>query len=89
MAPKAMKSMKAMKGATSITKGALAEAAATSTGLKKSECIKVLNSLAEIFPKELKKTGKVTLLGVCMGDGRAPRNNQEGALADFLSSWRK
>merc|ERR1719356_731425 len=63
MAPKAMK---AMKGAVSITKGALAEAVATATELKKSECIKVLNSLAEIVPKELKKSGKVTLPGVCM-----------------------
>merc|ERR1711957_194474 len=57
---------KAMKGGVSITKGALAEAVATATELKKSDCLKVLNSLAEILPKELKKSGKVTVPGVCM-----------------------
>jgi nucleoid DNA-binding protein len=66
MAPKAMKAMKAMKGATSITKGALAEALATATELKKSECSKVLTSLAEIVAKEIKKTGKVVVPGVAM-----------------------
>jgi nucleoid DNA-binding protein len=69
MAPKVMKSMKAMvakKGAKSITKGGLAEALSTATELKKSECSKVLNSLAEVVAKELKKTGKVTVPGIVM-----------------------
>jgi len=66
MAPKAMKAMKAMKGATSITKGALAEALATATELKKSECSKVLTSLAEVVAKEIKKTGKVVVPGIAM-----------------------
>jgi len=61
-----MKAMKAMKGATSITKGALAEALATATELKKSECSKVLTSLAEVVAKEIKKTGKVVVPGVAM-----------------------
>ncbi len=69
MAPKAMKSMKAMvakKGAKSITKGGLADALATATELKKSDCSKALTSLAEIVAKELKKSGKVTVPGIAM-----------------------
>ena len=61
-----MKAMKAMKGARSITKGGLAEAVAGLTELKKSQCSKVLTSLAEVVTKEVKKTGKVTLPGICM-----------------------
>merc|ERR1712187_280264 len=65
MAP--MKAMKAMKaGAKSITKGGLAESLSSATELKKSECMKVLTHLAEIVSKEAKKTGKVTLPGLCM-----------------------
>merc|ERR1712151_187322 len=66
MAPKAMKAMKAMKATTSITKTGLAEAVATATELKKSDCLKVFASLADIVPKELKKSGKVTLPSICM-----------------------
>merc|ERR1719476_265324 len=59
-----MKSMKA--AAKSITKGALAEALATATELKKSDCSKVMTSLAEVVSKEVKKTGKVIIPGVAM-----------------------
>merc|ERR1712066_937555 len=63
----AMKAMKAMKaGAKALTKGALCEAIAASTELKKAECSKVLDSLAAIAAKEVKKTGKVVVPGVCM-----------------------
>merc|ERR1712157_479459 len=58
----AMAPMKAMKG----MKAALAEALAEGTELKKSECLKVLTSLAEVVTKEVKKTGKVTIPGVAM-----------------------
>merc|ERR1712060_701517 len=65
MAP--MKAMKGMKAAAKvITKGGLAEALAEGTELKKSECLKVLTSLAEVVTKEVKKTGKVTIPGVAM-----------------------
>ena len=37
-----------------------------STELKKSDVLKVLTSLAEVVQKEVKKTGKVTLPGMCM-----------------------
>merc|ERR1719392_133468 len=58
--------MKAMKGVKSITKGGLAEAVAQQTELKKSECMKVLSALADVVTGEVKKTGKVTLPGICM-----------------------
>ena len=66
MAPKAMKAMKAMKGGKVMSKTGIAEALATATELKKSDCMKVLGSLAEVVAKEVKKTGKVTLPGMCM-----------------------
>merc|ERR1711862_899906 len=47
MAPKAMKTMKAMKAAGKpLSKGGLADAIATETELKKKDCMKVLDSLA-------------------------------------------
>merc|ERR1719293_162136 len=61
-----MKSMKSMKAAKSLTKGGLAEAVSTATELKKTDCMKILTSLAEVVAKEVKKTGKVTIPGVCM-----------------------
>merc|ERR1712037_670437 len=63
---KAMKAMKSMKAVTGISKSGLAEAVATATELKRSECVKVLTSLAEVVTKEVKKTGKVTIPGVAM-----------------------
>merc|ERR1712060_11118 len=59
-------SMEPMKAAASLSKTGLAEALATSTELKKSDCLKVMAALAEVVTKEVKKTGKVTLPGLCM-----------------------
>merc|ERR1712061_391693 len=53
-------------GAKPMTKGGLAEALATETGLKKSECGKLIGSLAGIAAKELKSAAKFTIPGVCM-----------------------
>merc|ERR1739848_801608 len=64
MAP--MKSMKSMKaGAKAMTKGALANALATEHGLKQKACSELLNSIAEIATKEVKKTGIFTFHGLC------------------------
>jgi len=49
-----------------MTKTALAETLASETGLKKSECSKVIGSLGSIATKELKGEGKFTLPGLCM-----------------------
>merc|ERR1719343_503942 len=66
MAPmKAMKALKAMKS-VSMNKGAIAEAIATETGLKKSECSKVIGVLADVAQTQVKKAGKFVVPGVCM-----------------------
>merc|ERR1711866_28101 len=48
-----------------MTKGAIAEALATSCELKKSACSKFIDSLAEIATKEVGKTGVFSLPGLC------------------------
>merc|ERR1719168_341448 len=55
-----------MKAVKSISKSGLADELAVKTELKKSVCLKVITSLAEVVTKEVKKTGKVVLPGVCM-----------------------
>ena len=57
-----MAPMKAMKG-TVMTKGAIAESLAEKCELKKSQCSKILASLAEIGAEGL-KAGKFTLPGL-------------------------
>merc|ERR1712019_209670 len=64
MAPK--RAMKAMKGGSAMSKGALADALAGQMELKKTEVRKMLDALAEIGTKETKATGKFTLPGLCM-----------------------
>ena len=66
MAP--MKAMKAMKksGAKPLTKGGLAEAVSSETELKKSDCMKVINSLASVAAQQVKKAGKFVVPGLCM-----------------------
>merc|ERR1719360_432855 len=51
---------------SALSKSGIAEAIATATELKKSDCVKVLTSLAEVGAKEVKKTGKFTLPGLVM-----------------------
>merc|ERR1719229_183081 len=56
------------KGASGkvMSKGGLAEALATDNDLKKSQCSKILDTLAAIATKEVKSAGKFTLPGLCM-----------------------
>merc|ERR1711957_768051 len=68
-APKAMKvkAMKAMKAAgKALSKSGIAEAIAAQTELKKSDCSKVLDSLAAVATNQVKRNGKVTIPGLCM-----------------------
>merc|ERR1719229_359375 len=58
--------MKSMKAVTAMSKGALAQALADGTELKKSQVSKVLDSLASVATQEVKKAGKCTIPGVCM-----------------------
>ena len=62
-----MAPMKAMKaGAKPMTKGGLALALSEETELKKSDCMKVINSLAGVATKEVKSAGKFVIPGLCM-----------------------
>merc|ERR1719150_1337498 len=64
MAPKPMKPMKGAAGKP-MTKGEIAEKLAEKCDLKKPECGKLLDALAEIAAEGL-KGGKFTLPGLCM-----------------------
>ena len=75
---KAMKGMRTMKGAKSIPKSAIAEACAGATGLKKAECSKVLAAIADLGAKEVKKTGKFTIPGLCMIKTRLKKATKAG-----------
>merc|ERR1711971_462822 len=67
---KAMKRMKSMKAVKAMSKGAVAEAVAASCDMKKAEASGVLDALTELITKEVKKTGKFILPGVCMIETR-------------------
>merc|ERR1712039_404309 len=62
----AMAPLKAMGGGKPLSKGALAQALADGTELKKSQVTKVLDTLTSVATQEVKKTGKCTIPGVCM-----------------------
>merc|ERR1712124_228453 len=53
------------KSVTAMPKSKIAEALATATAQKKSECAKVLAALAEVGAEEVSK-GKFTIPGLCM-----------------------
>merc|ERR1711871_1799491 len=55
-----------MKAVKSMTKGAIAEALAAESGLKKSECTKIMDVLADVATKQVKSAGKFAIPGVCM-----------------------
>merc|ERR1712107_106210 len=62
----AMVAMKAMKaGNSALSKGGIADALSTKTGLKKKVCSNILSTLAEVGASEVKKNGKFTVPGVC------------------------
>merc|ERR1712203_519181 len=69
---------KAMKGAAPMTKSGLAEALAAESGLKKSECAKVITSLGGIATKELKRAAKFTIPGVSMVKTRKKKATPAG-----------
>merc|ERR1712093_429592 len=65
IAMKAMKAMKVMKAKSvrALPKGGIADALASATGHKKSECSKVLDALCELAMTEVPK-GKFTIPGL-------------------------
>ncbi|OLP91684.1 Major basic nuclear protein 2 [Symbiodinium microadriaticum] len=77
-AMKTMKSMKAMKAVRAAPKGEIAGQLADSAGLKKSEVMQLLDALADIGTKELKKAGKFTLPGLVMIKTRKKKATKAG-----------
>merc|ERR1711972_230049 len=73
-AMKAMKSMKAMKAmtakpraaGTALSKGGIADALATASEVKKSDCSKIIDALAEMGAKQVKTVGKFVIPGLVM-----------------------
>ena len=77
-AMKAKATMKAMKGAKLMSKGALATELSEASGLKKGEISTILDTLAEIGTKEVKKNDKFTLPGLCMIKTRKKKATKGG-----------
>merc|ERR1719201_2047021 len=85
-AMKAMKAMKVMKKkqtGSAMTKSGIAETLGNTSELKKSECMKLLDHLAEIGTKEVKKTGKFVLPGLCMIKTRTKPATKAGTMTMF------
>merc|ERR1719421_2147007 len=60
-----MKAMKARK-AGALSKGGIADALATASELKKSDCSKVLGALADMGAAQVKSAGKFVIPGLVM-----------------------
>merc|ERR1719492_421057 len=61
-----------------MSKGALATELSEASGLKKGEISTILDTLAEIGTKEVKKNGKFTLPGLCMIKTRKKKATKGG-----------
>merc|ERR1719291_1594393 len=66
-----MKGMKAMKSSTrvagaALTKGGIADALAQASEVKKSDCSKIIDALADMAAKEVKSVGKFVIPGLVM-----------------------
>merc|ERR1719296_310741 len=66
MAPRAMKAAALKKGAAAMSKSGIAAAIATATSQKPAVIKRVLDSLATVATKEVKKNGKFTTPGLVM-----------------------
>merc|ERR1712203_1260622 len=70
-AMKTMKTMKAMKASTraagkALSKGGIAEALAAASEVKKSDCSKIVDALAEMGAQQVKNVGKFVIPGLVM-----------------------
>merc|ERR1712139_453401 len=69
--------------AKSLTKGAIADALSSESGLKKSECSKLLDTFASLATTEVKKAGKFTIPGLCMIKTRMKPARKAGTRVAF------
>merc|ERR1719217_966306 len=76
---KAMKAMKPMKAAVrSLPKGGIADALATACEMKKSDCSKVLDALADVGSAQVKSAGKFVIPGLVMIKTRRKKASKAG-----------
>merc|ERR1711977_210917 len=84
---RAMGAMKVMKkkavSAKSMTKTGIADTLASKSGLKKSECSKIIDDFAALATTEVKKTGKFTIPGLCMLKTRVRPARKAGTAQAF------
>merc|ERR1712098_904751 len=64
-AMKAMKAMTARKAGAPLTKGGMSELLASESGLKKVECSKILDAIADMGADQVKGVGKFVIPGLC------------------------
>merc|ERR1712137_1431236 len=74
----AMKVMKKRQTGAKMSKSGIAESLCSSSDLKKSQCMKILDHLAEIGTKEVKQNGKFVLPGLVMIKTRVKPATQAG-----------
>merc|ERR1712036_80434 len=87
MGTSTMVAMKVMKkkavSAKSLSKGGIADALATKSGLKKSQCAELLDSFATLATAEVKKSGKFVIPGLCMIKTRMKPARKAGTRVAF------
>merc|ERR1711988_1225348 len=81
MVAKVMKA-KAVSAKT-LSKGGIADALASSSGLKKLECSKLLDTFASLATTEVKKAGKFIIPGLCMIKTRMKPARKAGTRVAF------
>merc|ERR1712182_92777 len=69
--------------AKSMGKGGIADALATNTGLKKSQCSQLLDHFASLATTEVKKAGKFVIPGLCMIKTRMKPSRKAGTRVAF------
>merc|ERR1711904_175285 len=82
-----VKAMRVMKkkatSAKAMTKGGIADTLATKSGLKKSQCSKIIEDFATLATAEVKKTGKFTIPGLCILKTRVKPARKAGTAQAF------
>merc|ERR1712000_751818 len=74
-----MKAMKAKRAAAgSLSNGAIADALATACEMKKSECSKILDALADMGSAQIKSAGKFVIPGLVMIKTRKKKATKAG-----------
>merc|ERR1712219_86329 len=69
--------------AKAMTKTGIADTLAAKSGLKKSECSKIIDDFAALATTEVKKTGKFTIPGLCMLKTRVKPARKAGTAMAF------